>query len=115
VTPATLTTPSTPWGVYDTKAFAIDAQIEGDVGGCLCWLLLPMLKHLLVHIQWRVKWQCKSFQLRYIRQKFVQHRAELGIVQNVATVQLAYRKGLSVLMAVLLVEQQVQMQPTMLF
>ena len=96
VTPATLTTPSTPWGVYDTKAFAIDAQIEGDVGGLPLLVVASYAKApASTYTNGVLSGNANLFNSGTFDRSSFNIGAELGIVQNVATVQLAYRKGLS--------------------
>jgi hypothetical protein len=79
--------------VYDSKAFAIDAQIMGDVGDMP---LLVVASYAKAPASSSTGGNVNLFNSSSVFDKSSFNiGAELGIVRNVATVQLAYRKALS--------------------
>ena len=88
-TPATT---STVRSLVDTKAFAVDAQMMGDVGGMPLLLVASYAKAPASPASGGNQ---NLFNTNTLDKSSFNIGAELGVVPNVATVQLAYRKGLS--------------------
>lgn len=88
-TAAVIAPPASPNGVVDTKASAIDAQMMGDVGG------MPLL---LVASYAKAPTTTDNINLfnqgAYDKSSF-NVGAELGVIPNVATIQLAMRRAKS--------------------
>jgi len=83
---------ATPWGVYNTQAFAIDAQVMGDVGGMP---LLVVASYAKAPTTSATGGTLNLYNQQNLDMSSFNIGAELGIVQNVATVQLAYRHAMS--------------------
>ena len=90
-TPPNLVTGSTPWGAYNTQAFAIDAQLMGDVGDMPLLIVASYAKAPAS----TAGGQTNLFNAGTMDKSSFNIAAELGIVRNVATVQLAYRNAKS--------------------
>jgi hypothetical protein len=84
---------TTPFGVYNTQAFAIDAQMMGDVGGMPLLIVASYAKAPASPVVGTGA--ANLFNQNQLDRSTFNIGVELGIVQNVATVQLAYRNAKS--------------------